>query len=438
MGDTRKYREFGLAVQTALGTAASAPMWKIISNGKGVLETVGGSDRSRGSTSAFTVDSAKKVPHFRASLPVDIYTIAKNGFGAMCAGLGDDTVTTPTNATNTRLHTIPITDADYEKFWTIWGKDARMEQQIVDALMSKLSIQFPKGRATATAEWLGCSTAISATFSGGSAAYVGIADRDKKIRSSGFFLWFGTVGDKIRSNIVNASLDFDMGIDPESGKYHGSLFAHDMESGDIKVTGVLEAVMEDAVDIQRAWGNAVAPDGTDPILPLTMGEWGPSIEKAIGSAVEGTHTGTVHATAAGTYTGTESGHIEIEITTAGAQDKFKWRHVYDDGTAGSWHTDVSTVKAPTTPITLENGITVIFDDITGAAPADTWEIRFDNFRYGVKVVFDEVSMDEPVVEEQGTRAKVRVPFEAISTPGGTIGTIYIYSTDTDAYNEAPA
>lgn len=434
MTDTRKYREFGLAVQAALGTKAAAPHWKIISNGKGILETIGGSDRSRGSTSRFTTDSAKKVPHYRVSLPVDIYTVNNNGFGSMVAGLGDDTVTSL--GTKTKKHTILVKDEDYETFWSIWAKGAQAEKECYDAALSKLSMQFPKGRATATAEYLACGVEITNNFSGGSAAYVGIAERAYKLRSSGFFLWFGTVGDAIRSNVVNASVDFDNGIDPESGKFHGSIFAHDMEFGDLRATGVIEAVMEDATDLARAWGNAVAPDGTDPILPLTMGEWGPSIEKIIGTIVEAAgNTGTTTATQSGTYTGVHSGDIEIIITTASTQDIFKWRSVLDDGTTGAWHENLNTSA---TAIELENGIKVAWDSITGAVLGDSWTIPFDNYRHGIKIIFPEVSMDEPVEEEEGTRSKIRIPFEAICTPAGTICTIEVYNEDANPFNKTPA
>lgn len=434
MADTRKYREFGLSVQTALGTKSTAPLWKIVSNGQGVMETVGGSDRSRGSTSRYTVDSAKKVPHYRVSLPVDVYPIAKNGFGPMIAGLGDDTVTTPTGAVKTRKHTIEITEDTYDKFWTLWAKGAQFEQKVYDAVLSKLNISFPRGRATATAEYLGCGTEISSDFSGGSAEYVSSDDRALKLRSSGFFLIFGNIGDKIREKIINASVDFDNGIQPDSGKFHGSLFAHDMEFGDLSITGKLEAIMEDASDLQRAWGGA-APDGSDPILPLTMGEWGPTIEKIVGTAVANSgNTGTVTITSGGNYTGLKTGYIQIECTTAGEQDKIKWRHVYDDGTTGSWHENVNT---STEPISLENGITADFSAVTGMALGDKWTIPFYNYRYGIEIVFNEISMDEPTIGEEGSRSKITVPFEVIATPGSTIGRINIYNMDETPYNEIP-
>ena len=86
-----------------------------------------------------------------------------------------------------------------------------------------------------------------------------------------------------------------------------------------------------------------------------------------------TGTGLNDLTSGGTYTGTLGPIYTIVIDSIGGTDTFKWKRDNGAYTTG--------VSCATSPITLSDGVTVVFGAITGHALADQWQVEIKS--YGV-------------------------------------------------------
>lgn len=112
-------------------------------------------------------------------------------------------------------------------------------------------------------------------------------------------------------------------------------------------------------------------------LPITLGPTATTIARSIttiattanGVAVDFTGSGLDDATFGGTWAGTAPATYEVEITSAGTPDVFKWRKTVNGGTPGSYTTGVNITGAAQT---LSTGVTVTFGATTGHTAGNSW------------------------------------------------------------------
>jgi len=105
--------------------------------------------------------------------------------------------------------------------------------------------------------------------------------------------------------------------------------------------------------------------------PITVGPSVTTIPRtaAIPTTGDFTGSGLNDATFGGTWAGTAPATYEIEITTAGAPDVFKWRKTINGGTPGSYTTGVNVTGAAQA---LSSGVTVTFAATTGHTVGNVW------------------------------------------------------------------
>lgn len=128
------------------------------------------------------------------------------------------------------------------------------------------------------------------------------------------------------------------------------------------VTTTYDAVMPSSLRSRDAWAVLVTAGATGAKVPYSAADGTPGLDDM---------------TASGTYTGATRALWEIEIDTAAATDKFKWRKIvhdrYGNRTLSSWTTGVSITGAA--QALGADGVSVTFAAITGHTLADAWTIE---------------------------------------------------------------
>jgi hypothetical protein len=382
---SQKATEFGLSRQSAFGIKSTVPAILLLTDGAGSVEEVQNSEDEKPYGGRIFMGASKLPYHTIAKIPQRVYT-ENNGLGEHLLGVSNaDTKSTPTGATLARRHRFELSTSVVEEFLTIWAKSSQAERSAQDFLLSKLTFNMPKGDLKLVAEYIGTLLAITSTFANTTADYVQPSDSPKKLHSSGVeFFKIGGLTNAVLTRMINGSVDFDNGIDAESGKFAGSEAVHDLEVGDLTVKGSFDFIATTSEVLKFAWEGgeetpvAVTPSHVSNSFELVMGIFGKVIGPAnrIEAAEEITKTGTTTMISGGTYTGTEDALYEVEITQ-GTPDTYKWRK-----NAGAWSTPANITAGPDA---IELGVTVTFSSTTDGLTGDHWHV-WALYNHGERII----------------------------------------------------
>lgn len=462
---------FMIGQQSAFETPATAGKVLIAANGEGSIDNEVNFVEDKTHGSAWAKGFYPDVYHGAASIPVKFATI-DNGVCDMLTSQHVESVAAgqPPEATLCVVHqfTAPLTPKNL--YQTVWGKyqvgpSTYMTKVLMDAILSKFDIDFgtPADPAvTAVGEYVGshAEDEDGSDFTGtdfdtadGSLAYLTLANQCKQLRVQDAFLYVADDAAEINTRFYGAkiSLDFDVDTGDDAFKPAGRTWGGEACMGNgCSCTITFSGSVSSAQDFRFPWGSAssgVVPTTTystqqpcPGTVPVYIGVWGPSIEKIISAAAtEVTVTGTPTnvPTPGGTYTGTATKAIEIIVQTAGSDPTpgtFKWRTVteeFDGGATSAWTEDVN---MSTSPITLEDGITVTwaaaFDNCTAD---DEYVFYAVNNRHGF-VLYIPYAQITQVAPKHGKRLGDDWEIKAVASPGSAPYVLSVYNNVATAYD----
>lgn len=155
-------------------------------------------------------------------------------------------------------------------------------------------------------------------------------------------------------------------------------------------------------DARVMWVNIYAAPGTATVAAATTDPYGFVGRITHYEAAGTTYTGAGlnDLTSGGTYSAVGSdGVFEIEITTEGTPDVFKWRY-----NGGSYTTGVSITGSAQT---LSNGVTITFGATTGHTLGDVWRVVVWTTKFNDNVVNPDFSKKPRTVSQVGVNLNLR-------------------------------
>lgn len=374
---------------------------------------------SRGLT--FIVD---KPYHITGNVPSWAFP-EDNGFGPFLYG-AFGSATSATVCTGCYAHKFSVVDTQVPSF-TIWMKTGVYEAKASNCQVNKLTIKNSKASVLDySADLVGSNLTTCTDF--GTAAY--ITGSTKVFRSGGAKVFWD---DSLSMNVDDLSITIDNGIDPAEAKALGANYAQHILAGNRSITGDMTIFVESTTELEDFWGSASGPSLDKATIPL-MFEWEAAaistVTATVGASIKIAGTGTPTLTTAGTYTGTTTdGFYEVKITTAGAQDKFKWRK---DG--GAWSSEINTT---TTATTVAEGITVAFSATTGCVASDRWFFMVGKVPFTFMMYLPACNINSFQQGSSGNRLNAKVAFTA--QIDGTVGVgfdaeAFLINTEAVAYS----
>ena len=425
--DSIKSVKVGIANEETAGTIETAPKEYVYTTSEAVLDPVVDQDElramgSRGLT--FTVDKPYHITGNISSwaFPED------NGFGPMLYG-AFGSATSATVTTGCYIHKFSVVDTQVPSF-TVWMKTGVYEVTGSNCQVNKLDIKNSKASILDySADIVGSQLATASTF--GTATYVSGAT--KVFRSSGAKVYWDDV---LSTNVEDASISIDNGIDPQDAKSLGVLYADHILAGDRTVSGDLTIFVESTTEINDFWGSTTGPILNKTKIPIMI-VWESaaivSTATTVGATMKVAGAGNVALTSSGSYSGTTADYklFEVKITEAGAANKMSWR-----ANGGDWSTAATVTTAA---VTLSDGVTVEFSAATGVATSDRWFFYAGKIPYAFIMYMPSVNINSFTPGSTGNRLNAKVNFtaEIDGTAGvGFEAEAFLINTENAAYSSA--
>jgi hypothetical protein len=381
------------------GTAEVTPTEYIYTTAESVLNPQMDQDTlramgSRGVT--FTVD---KPYHITGSIPSWAFPV-DNGFGPMLYGAMGSATVSAKNGVSSYLHTFSVVDTQVPSF-TMWMKTGVYEAKASNCQVNKLTIKNAKASILDYAADIVGSQLVTCTDFGTETYVTGST---KVFRSGGALVFWDDV---LALNVDDVSINIDNGIDPNDAKSLGVNYAYHILAGNRTIGGDMTIFVESTTELIDYWGAASGPSLDKEAIPLQFVWESTAIETAsvvgVTTKVSGAGVGTL--TAGGSYTGTAAHKLfEVKITTAAAADKFKWR------SAGSaWSAEVTCTTAS---ITLADGVTVTFSQLTANTLTDRWLFYAGKIPYAFIFYMPACKINKFDQGSTGNRLNAKVSFTA--------------------------
>lgn len=447
----------------------------VIADGEGRMENMVSFKEQQTHGAIWAAGHYPNVYHGEASLPAKLATI-NNGFGDIMTSVHTENIAAgvqPEVATLCKVHMFTAPTSHKGHYLTVWGQyyagGVAYDDVLMDAITSKISINMGSSDdalLTCVADFVGSHVEDSDgdDFSGtswssaiGAVVNLAVGDQCKQLRRQGAFLMVGNTAAEINSRFSDISIEMDFNVDSNDPAFKpaGRVYAREPCIGkDCSLVVTLTGDVSSPEDFRWPWGSSSSgssPDDTyaaqqpcPAYVPVTLGCWGPSIEKVIAAAateVSVTGEPTNIPTPAGTYTGTTNIRYEIIVTTVGTLDpdspgEFKWRAVtvddYGNETNGDW---TETVSMDSDPITLSNGVTVSWTATAeGCTIDDEYSFFACNNRHGIILTIPYAQITKVAKKRGSARLGSEWEIKAFAPPGTAPYTLALWNTLVTAYD----